>query len=148
MRLTALLVLLVLPFATPAEAQISPVDVLPGSPERHAATDAPNRFIEIDGRRIAYRSIGAGRPLILCIRFRGNMDSWDPAFLDALASNGFRVIPFDYTGLGLSTGEPTYNPIEMTKDPRDLIAALNLEDVVLGGWSLGGLVAQSTLALS
>jgi hypothetical protein len=29
---------------------------------------------------------------VLCTRFRGNMDVWDPAFLDALARNGFRVI--------------------------------------------------------
>jgi pimeloyl-ACP methyl ester carboxylesterase len=111
------------------------------------AIDTPNRFVEIDGRTIAYRSIGQGQPLLLCVRFRGNMDSWDPAFLDALAGHGFRVITFDYSGLGLSTGAPTYNPIEMAKDPRDLIAALGLADVVIGGWSLGGLVAQSVLAL-
>jgi pimeloyl-ACP methyl ester carboxylesterase len=112
-----------------------------------SAVDAPNLFVETHGRKLAYRSIGAGRPLVLCTRFRGNMDVWDPAFLDALAAHRFQVITFDYSGLGLSTGDRTYNPIEMTKDPRDLIAALGLKDVVLGGWSLGGLVAQATLAL-
>lgn len=115
--------------------------------ETTSAVNAANQFVEVNGRRIAYRSIGAGRPLILCVRFRGNMDSWDPAFLDALASNGFQVITFDYMGLGLSTGAPTYNPIEMAKDARDLIRALDLTDVVLAGWSLGGLAAQATLAL-
>jgi len=112
-----------------------------------SAIDTPNRFVEIGGRTLAYRSIGQGRPLVLCVRFRGNMDSWDPAFLDALAGHGFRVITFDYSGLGLSTGTPTYNPVEMAKDPRDLIVALGLTDVVLGGWSLGGLAAQAVLAL-
>lgn len=115
--------------------------------EMTSAVDARNQFVDVNGRRIAYRSIGAGQPLILCVRFRGNMDSWDPAFLDALASNGFRVITFDYTGLGLSTGAPTYNPIEMAKDARDLIRALDLTNVVLAGWSLGGLAAQAALAL-
>jgi pimeloyl-ACP methyl ester carboxylesterase len=113
----------------------------------HTAVTAPNQFIDVGGRTLAYRSIGKGTPLVLCIRFRGNMDSWDPAFLDGLAAHGFQVIIFDYTGLGLSTGTPTYNPIEMARDPRDLIKALDLTDVTLGGWSLGGLVAQSTLAL-
>ena len=39
---------------------------------------------------------GECRPLLLCTRFRGNMDVWDPTFLDGLADEGFRVITFDY----------------------------------------------------
>jgi pimeloyl-ACP methyl ester carboxylesterase len=111
------------------------------------AFDAPNQFAETGGRTLAYRSIGSGKPIVLCTRFRGTMDEWDPAFLDALADHGFRVITFDYSGLGLSTGTATYNPFEMAKDPRDLIKALGLEDVVIGGWSLGGLAAQVVVAL-
>jgi pimeloyl-ACP methyl ester carboxylesterase len=112
-----------------------------------SAVDAPNQFAVINGRTLAYRSIGSGKPIVLCTRFRGNMDVWDPAFLDALVANGLRVITFDHTGLGLSTGTPTYNPIEMVRDPRDLIEALELSDVVISGWSLGGMVAQAMLAL-
>lgn len=114
---------------------------------RLASINAPNRTIEVAGRTLAYRSVGTGTPLVLGTRFRGNMDKWDPAFLDALANSGFRVITFDYSGLGLSTGRATYNPIEMAADFRDLIAGLNLKDVVIAGWSLGGLAAQSALAL-
>jgi len=106
------------------------------------AISAPNQFIEVGGRTLAYRSIGTGQPILLCTRFRGNMDLWDPAFLDALAANGLRVITFDYSGLGLSTGEATYNPIEMMKDVNDIIDTLGLEDVIISGWSLGGMVAQ------
>lgn len=113
----------------------------------YGAANAPNQFVEIAGRTLAYRSIGSGKPIVLCTRFRGNMDVWDPAFLDALAAHSLRVITFDYSGLGLSTGTPTYNPLEMAQDPRDLIEALELRDAVIGGWSLGGLVAQVTLAL-
>ncbi|MGE0423617.1 MAG: alpha/beta fold hydrolase [Reyranellaceae bacterium] len=111
------------------------------------ALDAPNQFVEAKGRTLAYRSIGTGKPIVLCTRFRGTLDDWDPAFLDALAANGLRVITFDYSGLGLSTGTPTYNPIEMVQDPRDLIEALELRDVVIGGWSIGGMAAQAMLAL-
>jgi pimeloyl-ACP methyl ester carboxylesterase len=111
------------------------------------AIDTPNQFVEIKGRKLAYRSIGTGKPIVLCTRFRGNMDVWDPAFLDALVGNGFRVITFDYSGLGLSTGSATYNPLEMARDARDLMGALDLRDVVISGWSLGGLVVQVVVAL-
>lgn len=111
------------------------------------AVDAPNEFVETGGRRLAYRSVGTGRPLVLCTRFRGNMDVWDPLFLDSLASNGFRAITFDYSGLGLSTGTRNYNPVSLAHDARDLIDALDLHEVVLAGWSLGGLAAQACLAM-
>src|SRR5262249_4610916 len=104
-------------------------------------------FIETNGRKLAYRSLGEGRPILLSTRFRGNMDVWDPAFLDALAASGFRVITFDYSGLGLSTGTATYDPFEMAKDARDLMQVLDRRDVVIAGWSLGGIVAQVTFAL-
>ena len=112
-----------------------------------SAIAAPNQFVEVRGRNIAYRRIGSGKPLVLCTRFRGNMDVWDPAFLDALANEGFDVITFDYSGLGLSTGEKTYNPQSLAMDARDLIDALELDEVVIGGWSLGGFAAQVALAM-
>jgi pimeloyl-ACP methyl ester carboxylesterase len=112
-----------------------------------SAIDAPNQFIETNGRRLAYRSVGEGQPIVLCTRFRGNLDCWDPAFLDGLAAAGFRVITFDYSGLGLSTGTASYNPFVMVNDPRDLIEGLGLRDVVIAGWSLGGIVAQVAVAL-
>jgi len=48
-----------------------------------SAVTAPNQFVETNGRRLAYRSIGSGKPIVLCTRFRGNMDVWDPAFLES-----------------------------------------------------------------
>lgn len=110
------------------------------------AVDTPTRFIETNGRTLAYRSLGSGTPLVLCLRFRGTMDLWDPAFLDGLVANGFRVVTFDYSGLGQSTGVKSYNPFDMMADVRDLIGALGIAPAVVGGWSLGGLVAQAALA--
>ncbi|TKD00316.1 alpha/beta fold hydrolase [Polyangium fumosum] len=117
------------------------------STTEHTAITAPNQFVESKGRRLAYRSIGTGKPIVFCTRFRGNMDVWDPAFLDALAARGFQVITFDYSGLGLSTGEKDYSPFALAKDANDLIEALDLKDVVIGGWSLGGLAAQVVVAM-
>ncbi|MGX9964111.1 alpha/beta fold hydrolase [Roseomonas sp. F4] len=112
-----------------------------------AAVHAANQFVEVKGRRLAYRSIGQGTPILLCARYRGNMDIWDPAFLDALVANGLRVITFDYTGLGLSTGTPTYDPPALAQDAGDLIEALGLDKVVISGWSLGGMAAQLAMAM-
>ncbi|MBC9250879.1 alpha/beta hydrolase [Pseudomonas alcaligenes] len=105
------------------------------------AHQVPNQFVEVNGR-LAYRVIGQGIPLLLCVRFRGTMDSWDPLFLDSLAEQGFQVHVFDYSGLGLSGGEPSYDPARLARDPLELIAALGLQRLVLGGWSLGGIAAQ------
>jgi pimeloyl-ACP methyl ester carboxylesterase len=67
------------------------------------AVIAKTEFVETGGRKIAYPSIGKGLPIIVVNRFRGNFDTWDPVFLDVLASN-FNVITIDYSGIGLSTG--------------------------------------------
>ena len=84
-----------------------------------SAVRAPNEYVDAKGRRLAYRSIGTGKAIVLCTRFRGNMDLWDPLFLDSLASEGFRVITFDYSGLGLSTGEKNYDPASLASDAND-----------------------------
>jgi pimeloyl-ACP methyl ester carboxylesterase len=107
---------------------------------------AKTHFIELSNRRLAYRTIGNGRPLVLLVRYRGTMDDWDPLFLDNLASLGFQVTVFDYSGLGQSSGEPSYNPASLAKDAIELIHALDLGRVVIGGWSLGGIAAQVVLA--
>ena len=107
---------------------------------------ARTQFVDVDGRRLAYRTFGSGTPLVLCVRFRGTMDTWDPLFLDSLVEQGFQVTIFDYSGLGQSTGERTYHPASLAKDAIDLIVALELGKAVIGGWSVGGMAAQIVLA--
>jgi pimeloyl-ACP methyl ester carboxylesterase len=105
------------------------------------ATDAPTDLAEINQHTIAYRSIGTGTPFLLCQRFRGHLDHWDPAFLDELAKN-FRVIIFDYAGCGNSSGAPGDNIEDLANDGIQLVDALGIDNFVVGGWSLGGLAAQ------
>lgn len=111
------------------------------------AATADTQFIESRGRRLAYRSFGSGQPIVLCLRFRGTMDEWDPLFLDTLAACGLRVVIFDYSGLGRSGGEPTYQPMSLAQDAVDLIEALDLHGVAIGGWSIGGVAAQIVLTM-
>ncbi len=105
------------------------------------ARTTPTQFAESRGRKIAYRILGQGPAMILCLRFRGVMDDWDPAFLDTLARH-FTVITFDYSGLGQSTGTASYRRKAMAEDAKDLADALGLERVVIAGWSIGGIAAQ------
>jgi pimeloyl-ACP methyl ester carboxylesterase len=119
----------------------------PASAQGRGAEMAPTLFVEAGGRKLAYRSVGNGKPIVLAHRFRGVLDLWDPAFIDALAAQGFQVVTFDHSGLGLSTGQRSYDPASLVKDSKDLIDALELKDVVIGGWSFGGIVAQIYVAM-
>ncbi|MBA5640057.1 alpha/beta hydrolase [Duganella sp. LX20W] len=110
------------------------------------AATTPTLFVETGGRQLAYRSVGQGKPIVLCHRFLGVMDWWDPGFIDALAAQGFRVIYFDYTGMGQSSGSPTYDVVSLARDAKDLVDGLGLKDTVIGGWSVGGMAAQIYLA--
>ncbi len=118
------------------------VQTLPvGVNASESAVDAKTQFANLKDRKIAYRAVGKGKPLILCNRFRGILDTWDPAFLDALAKK-FTVITFDNTGFGLSTGTAPTDIMDFAMDVKNLVETFAFEKVVLGGWSFGGLVAQ------
>ncbi len=119
---------------------------------------APNRFLETNGIRFAYRAFGRkpGVPLLLLAPFRGTMDSWDPVLTDELAQ-GRPVILFDNAGVGLSTGDAPTTVEGAAKDAEAFVQALGElhftdSDWVSGrvdllGFSLGGFVAQQ-LALT
>jgi pimeloyl-ACP methyl ester carboxylesterase len=103
----------------------------------------PNKLISAPGGvEYAYREAGEGeRPLILLQHFRGNLDSWDPALVDDLAA-ARRVVAFDNAGVGGSTGETPPTMEQMAHDAIAFIAALDLDQVDLLGFSIGSFVAQ------
>lgn len=98
-------------------------------------------FKELKGKRIAYRTKGNGPAIILANRFRGDLDKWDPKFIDKLAEH-YQVITFDYSGIGLSTGTIAKTHLEMANDVKDFAHALGLKKFIIGGWSFGGFIAQ------
>jgi len=112
--------------------------------------DAPFTYADLPAQRVAagnaieyaYRDLGASEvPLVLLQHFRGNLDNWDPALIDALAA-GRRVITFDNAGVGATTGR-TPNTIEaMAHDAIAFLEAIELERVDLLGFSIGSFVAQ------
>jgi pimeloyl-ACP methyl ester carboxylesterase len=84
-------------------------------------------------------------PLLLCQRFRGTMDDWDPEFVARLAA-ARRVVRFDSAGIGESDGVTPNTVRGMAEIVPALLDALAIDAVDLLGWSLGGYVAQ-TVAL-
>jgi pimeloyl-ACP methyl ester carboxylesterase len=105
--------------------------------------ELPNKLVSAaNGVDYAYREAGdGGVPLVLLQHFRGNLDSWDPALIDALAS-GRRVVTFDNTGVGGSSGKTPDTVGQMARDAIAFITALGLGQVDILGFSIGSFAAQ------
>ncbi len=106
--------------------------------------DAENQMLAASNDiSYAYRATGASdaTPLVLLQHFRGNLDNWDPALIDALAL-GRQVIAFDNRGVAASSGRTPNTIAQMALDAIDFIDALEAEEVDLLGFSIGSFVAQ------
>ncbi|MDD9270480.1 alpha/beta fold hydrolase [Paenibacillus sp. GCM10023248] len=100
-------------------------------------------YLDVKGIRLAYRIFGKPSevPLVCCQRFRGTMDDWDPAVVNALAKER-TVILFDSAGVGLSAGEVAETFYGTGEYAIAFIEALGLKQVDLLGFSMGGYIAQ------
>jgi pimeloyl-ACP methyl ester carboxylesterase len=111
--------------------------------------DTPTRYADASTQRVsaengieyAHRDLGDGDvPLVLLQHFRGNLDNWDPALVDALAADR-RVVSFDNVGVAGTTGT-TPNTVEaMAHDAIAFVDAMSFERVDLLGFSIGRFVA-------
>ncbi|MFL5963775.1 MAG: alpha/beta fold hydrolase [Gaiellaceae bacterium] len=110
----------------------------------------PTRYTDASTQRVtgengieyAYRDTGdSAVPLVLLQHFRGNLDNWDPALIDALAADR-RVVTFDNLGVGATTGR-TPNTVEaMALGAIAFLEAMDFQRVDLLGFSIGSFVAQ------
>ena len=97
-----------------------------------------------NGVGFAYRDTGGGEgavPLVLLQHFRGNLDNWDPALIDALAT-ARRVVTFDNAGVGGSTGTTPGGIEQMARDAIAFLTAMEISQADLLGFSIGSFVAQ------
>jgi pimeloyl-ACP methyl ester carboxylesterase len=96
-----------------------------------------------NGVDYAYRDAGGEGevPLVLLQHFRGNLDNWDPALIDALAP-ARRVVTFDNAGVGGSTGTTPDTIEQMARDAIAFLNAMQFSQVDLLGFSIGSFVAQ------
>lgn len=112
---------------------------------------AENLTVEgANGISYAYRRFGHAEtdapPLLFLQHFRGNVDNWDPLLVDTIAG-GREVILLDNTGVGLSSGVVPRTVTEMARDAIYFCDGLELTEIDLLGYSLGGMVAQDLALL-
>ncbi|HEY6792589.1 MAG TPA: alpha/beta hydrolase, partial [Trebonia sp.] len=103
----------------------------------------PNKLCSApNGVGYAYRDTGEGDvPLVLLQHFRGNLDNWDPALIDELAS-ARRVIAFDNAGVGGSTGTTPHTIELMAHEAITFITGMGFTRADILGFSIGSFVAQ------
>jgi len=112
------------------------------SPPARYADTSTERVVADNGIEYAYRELGVGDvPLVLLQHFRGNLDNWDPALVDALAASR-RVVAFDNVGVAATTGRTPSTVEAMARDAIAFLDAMVLERADLLGFSIGSFVAQ------
>ncbi|MGD0492874.1 MAG: alpha/beta fold hydrolase [Steroidobacteraceae bacterium] len=112
---------------------------------------SPHFFEARDGARLAYRELGAGRPVVLIHGFFSTATvNWVRyGHAEKIAASGFRVIMPDLRGHGDSAkphDPAAYPPDVLTDDALTLVETLGLDDFDLGGYSLGARTTVRMLA--
>ncbi|MEV5069490.1 alpha/beta hydrolase [Microbacterium sp. LMI12-1-1.1] len=99
----------------------------------------PNLEVE-PGVNLAYEDRGSGKPIVFVHGWAGSGDVWDYQVLDLAPS--YRCITVDLRGHGASDkpwGDYDYDLF--VRDLDALIVGLDLTDVTIVGWSMGGHIA-------
>jgi pimeloyl-ACP methyl ester carboxylesterase len=98
-----------------------------------------------DGTRMRVLARGAGRPILLVHGIMLSADIWSRQLRD-LGDTGYRVVAPDLRGHGESTvGSGGLALDRVVDDLAELIGRLGLDDVVLVGHSMGGMLALRLL---
>jgi non-heme chloroperoxidase len=85
-----------------------------------------------------YEDHGSGKPVVLIHGYPLNGASWEKQTAALLAA-GYRVITYDRRGFGKSSQPATgYNYDTFAEDLHKLLKHLDVKDVVLAGFSMGG----------
>ncbi|MGB9097289.1 alpha/beta fold hydrolase [Erwinia sp.] len=91
-----------------------------------------------DGTGIYYKDWGSGKPVLFSHGWPLDADMWDSQ-MTFLAERGYRGIAFDRRGFGRSDQPWTgYDYDTFASDINELILHLDLTDVTLVGFSMGG----------
>ena len=91
-----------------------------------------------DGTEIYYKDWGSGQPVVFSHGWPLDGDMWEYQ-MNFLAENGYRVIAYDRRGFGRSSQPWSgYDYDTFADDLALLLDTLDLQDVVLAGFSMGG----------
>ena len=112
-----------------------------------SATNVETKHLTIGDVSYAYRELRPATladptPIIFLHRFRGTLDDWDPAFVDALAKTR-HVILFSDAAVGSSTGTPAKDFDEKGRNAASFARKLGYAQIDVLGFSMGGFVCQT-----
>lgn len=97
-------------------------------------------YIEVDGKKVYFRSRGKGAPLIFIHGWGGTIESLNN--LAKIASKKYKTIVFDLPGFGKSDNpEPTWGVAEYSDFVRAFIKKLGYSKYSIFGHSFGGSIA-------
>lgn len=99
----------------------------------------------VDGVGIGFRRVGSGRPVLLSGGTGMPPVAWETCgFEGAIVEAGFEVISYAARGVVGSDAPPApYSIEEMADDAAGLLDHLDLDDVVVLGYSLGGFTVEA-----
>src|SRR4051812_17238531 len=101
----------------------------------------------VDGAKLAYEAIGDEHPDATFVLVHGITEcsaAWDPV-IGLLAPVG-RVITVDLRGHGASERRPPYDAFTMAADLNAVLQYLDVDDALVVGHSLGGMVVSAYAA--
>ncbi|MDE3199508.1 MAG: alpha/beta fold hydrolase, partial [Acidobacteriota bacterium] len=111
---------------------------------------ASSRYVRVKGIRLHYYAMGplSGPPILLLHGLGGRSEDWMP-LAPFLTRAGFRVYILDLPGCGKSSRPEdfSYSMTDQAHIVIDFMDQLNLRQIDLGGWSMGGWIAQRMAAL-
>ena len=88
--------------------------------------------------QIYYQDIGQGKPVVFISGWPSNSQMWESQ-LDVLPKNNMRCIAYDRRGFGKSDKPwESYDYDTLTSDLDELLKQLDLREVTLVGFSMGG----------
>jgi len=99
-------------------------------------------FISVNDVRLAYTLSGQGTCVVLLHGWMCNQSFWSEQS-ELLVSHGYQCLTLDFRGHGRSE-VPTagYSIKQLVSDLREVLKSLAIDQVVLIGHSMGGMVAQ------
>lgn len=97
--------------------------------------------IKVNELSMYYEIHGTGTPLVLIAGYTGDSTFWK--FLVPNLAKHHQVLIFDNRGIGQTQDKGGFFTLEaMAEDVLSLMKALNLEQPVIAGHSMGGIIAQ------
>jgi len=107
--------------------------------------DGTVQYVNIGTDQIAYSTYGDGFPLLMCMGYSGAMDMWLPEVINRFSEH-YKVIVFDYPGIGYSSTQDTSQTIAgLAESTYEFMKAINVDITHLMGWSMGTNVALKLL---